>query len=317
MKGAVESGELEQLVRSVQPGARLVRAWDLPGGLSARMTAVEVVLPDGRVQKFAIRRPGQATLAHNPAAAAHEYRVLQAVRAAGVAAPAPLHLEPGGGVLAQPALMLEFVEGRAEYAPGDCRSFAVQMATQLARIHSVDGSSAGLTFLPRQEDRVARLLSAQGATLDESLQEGSIRVALAPAWPLPQPQIPRLLHGDFWPGNLLWRDGQLIAVIDWEDAELGNPLGDLAISRLDLLWTCGIEAMHEFTRFYQTEAACDLSDLPYWDLAAALRPAGRLAEWAAGWPGLGRPDVTEESMRAAHKWFVEAALDALAVGRQP
>src|SRR5438067_5191571 len=24
-----------------------------------------------------------------------------------------------------------------------------------------------------------------------------------------------LLHGDFWPGDTLWRDGRLVAVIDW------------------------------------------------------------------------------------------------------
>ena len=25
-----------------------------------------------------------------------------------------------------------------------------------------------------------------------------------------------LLHGYLWPGNLLWQDGRLVAVVDWE-----------------------------------------------------------------------------------------------------
>jgi aminoglycoside phosphotransferase (APT) family kinase protein len=60
-----------------------------------------------------------------------------------------------------------------------------------------------------------------------------------------------LLHGDYWPGNVLWHDGKIVAVIDWEDARLGDPLIDLAMSRLDLVWICGIYAMHMFTEQYQ------------------------------------------------------------------
>ena len=132
--------------------------------------------------------------------------------------------------------------------------------------------------------------------------------------PLPRLNKPILLHGDFWPGNLLWREGaQLAAVIDWEDAKVGEPLADLAISRLDLLWIFGLDAMQTFTRHYQALAPLDYTDLPYWDLYAALRPMGRLAEWAAEWPALGRPDITEATLRAGHKWFVDQAFDALAV----
>ena len=64
-----------------------------------------------------------------------------------------------------------------------------------------------------------------------------------------------LLHGDFWPGNILWRYGQLVAVIDWEDAALGDPLADVANSRLEILWAFGIDAMQSFTHYYQSLTA--------------------------------------------------------------
>ena len=57
-----------------------------------------------------------------------------------------------------------------------------------------------------------------------------IRDMLASAWPFPRPNPPALLHGDYWPGNILWKDGRLAAVIDWEDACLGDPLVDLAMA---------------------------------------------------------------------------------------
>ena len=108
-----------------------------------------------------------------------------------------------------------------------------------------------------------------------------------------------------------------MAVIDWEDAKLGDPLADLATSRLDILWIFGRDAMQEFTRHYQSimhrsALTSDFTNLPYWDLSAALRPASAIAEWAAVYPPWGRADITEKTMREGHKWFITQAFRALA-----
>jgi hypothetical protein len=66
--------------------------------------------------------------------------------------------------------------------------------------------------------------------------------------------------------------------------------------------------MSAFTAEYGTSTHADLTDLPVWDLVAALRPAGRLSAWATSWAAFGRPDVTVSTMTAAHHWFVDRAL---------
>ena len=124
-----------------------------------------------------------------------------------------------------------------------------------------------------------------------------------------EPPKPVLLHGDFWPGNVLWRDGRLAAVIDWEDATLGDPLADLAISRLEILWAFGIDAMFRFTHHYQSITPFDFANLAYWDLCAALRPASKIAEW-------GLDDMTEKAMREGHRLFVAQAFEMLSDGRR-
>jgi aminoglycoside phosphotransferase (APT) family kinase protein len=96
----------------------------------------------------------------------------------------------------------------------------------------------------------AEKLRERPVTVDESLDEGRIRDALEAVWPLPQRNPSALLHGDFWPGNTLWRDGQLMAIIDWEDAQFGDPLADVANSRLEILWAFGIDVMQRFTHQY-------------------------------------------------------------------
>jgi aminoglycoside phosphotransferase (APT) family kinase protein len=129
-----------------------------------------------------------------------------------------------------------------------------------------------------------------------------------------------LLHGDFWPGNVLWREDKLVAVIDWEDAKLGDPLTDLAISRLDIACIYGIDAVRSFTEHYRSVMAIDFTDLPYWDLCAALRfirlAGPNLAEWAAFYLPYGRHDITERTIREQYRSFVEQALAGLGVSAQ-
>lgn len=119
---------------------------------------------------------------------------------------------------------------------------------------------------------------------------------------------PVFCHGDFWPGNLLWRDQKLAAIIDWEESLIGEPLYDVAIARLDLFWIVGEAGMDRFTELYQARSGARLTNLPYWDLVASLRPIGGIEDWAKSYPHLGRPDVTAETMIRDHDVFVDRAL---------
>lgn len=314
MAQANEAAKFKQIIEKIDPHSTLLGIWELRGGLSAQMTALELRLSNGQTRKLIVRRPRERTVKRNPQAAADEFKILQIVQSIGISAQTPYYLDPSGEIFPEPYLVIEYMEGEPEYTPVDAIACARQIATQLALIHHVDSAQHDLSFLPRQVDRFAGQFKGRPAKLDDSLDEGRIREALEAVWPLAEINQSVLVHGDFWPGNLLWKDGQLVAVIDWEDAEVGNPLVDFAITRLDMLWIFGPDTMHEFTHHYQSLNAIDFSQLPYWDLYAALRPASRLGEFAAGWPKLGRPDITEETMRKWHRLFVSQAFEALSYG---
>jgi aminoglycoside phosphotransferase (APT) family kinase protein len=266
------------------------------------VTALEIERPDGQREKLLARQHGAADLASNPQIAADEFRLLQVLRAVGLPAPTPYYLDQSGEIFDTPYLVIEYIEGQTEFAPAHLDDFLIQFAAQLARIHQVDGARPDIAFLPRQAEKYARKLRERLANLDESLQEGQIRDVLAAAWPLPQRNPLTLLHGDFWPGNLLWRDGQLVGVIDWEDAALGDPLADVANSRLEVLWAFGAVAMQRFTEQYQSISPIDFTALPYWDLCAALRHATHAADWANYAAG-------EQTMRAGYRWFITQAFE--------
>jgi aminoglycoside phosphotransferase (APT) family kinase protein len=312
MTEEITADALALIAERIVPGATLARSWTLRGGISARMTALELVLPGAETRRVIVRQPGDWAVRENPRAAAQEYRVLHVVRGLGVAAPAPLLLDESGAILPHPYLVVEFIDGQVVHSPPDVAAFTAGMAAAMAQIHRIDAARLELAALPRQDTWMAGARRERPDEADEPLGPRRIRAALRARWPLPHPNAPVLLHGDPWPGNLLWHEGRLVAVIDWEEAHTGDPLEDLAIARFDVLSMLGRAAMEQLTAAYAAaQPQVDLTDLPCWDLYAALRPVNSMAAWAAGWSDLGRPDITEAVMRAAHGEFVAQALARL------
>lgn len=294
----------EQIVYKIDPQAKLLRVWELKGGVSAEVTALEIERADTpKTEKMIVRRHGEIDRNENPNIAADEFKLLQHLKAAGLTVPSAYYFDLSNEILPTPYVVIEYIEGATEFAPVDVEGYVHQLATHLTQIHQVDWTP--INFLPRIEQLYAKKFSQRPAKVDDSIDEGWIRDVLEKVWPLPQRNPSVLLHGDFWPGNVLWQDGQVAAVIDWEDAKIGDPLTDLGSSRLEILWAFGIEALNSFTEHYQAMNSIDFTNLPYWDLCAALRPAFKISEWA------GDNIEVEKRMRDRHRIFVRQAFEKL------
>ena len=298
--------QFEEVVKKFEPQSKLLRTWVLKGGVSAQVTALEIERPDGYTQKLIVRQHGAVDLKYNPHVAADEFELLKLLHSVGLATPTPYYLDQSGEIFATPYVVIEYIEGETIFAPNNPSDLIPQLATQLSRIHKVDCSKLAVSFLPQQEKIIARRLRERPANVGESGDERRIRDTLESVWPIHQRNPFVLLHGDFWPGNILWKDGQLVAVIDWENAALGDPLADVANSRREILWAFGIDAMQHFTHQYQSMTTIDFTNLPYWDLCVALRSDSQIAEWGLDY-------ITQKSMHEGHRWFVAQAFEKLTV----
>jgi len=299
-----EEKQFERIVQKIDPRHKLIRAWELKGGISARVTALEIEQFDGQTKKLIVRQHGAVDLKQNPQIAADEFKLLHRLRSVHLATPQPYYCDQSGEILSTPYVVIEYIEGKTEFAPSDTQDLLLQLATHLSGIHAVNYAQLDLSFLPLQEAIFAEKLREHQEDEEAEAQERQIQHTLEAVWPFPQYNPSVLLHGDFWPGNVLWKDGQLVAIIDWEDARIGDPLADLANSRLEILWAFGDEAMQRFTESYQSLTNIDLTNLPHWDLYAAWRPAAQFAEWAAD-------EFTAKIMRERHSWFIAQALENL------
>ena len=100
----------------------------------------------------------------------------------------------------------------------------------------------------------------------------------------------KLLHGDFWPENLLWRNGEVAAVLDWEDAAVGDPMADVAGARVELRYKFGPKAMQHFTDAYAQHQEVDFKRLALWQVYVAAAAQHFMGTW-------GLPAEQEAHMR--------------------
>ncbi|MCY3771127.1 MAG: phosphotransferase [Gemmatimonadetes bacterium] len=290
----------EKLVHRFDPDARLKSHRSLPGGYSADVTVLEVETADGGTRQLIHRLHGEVDLQQNPNVAADEFRVLQLTHAAGLPTPAPVYLDAAAPLFPTPSLVLEYAEGGTDLKPGDPAEYVMQMAHELARIHRMDLTGQDLSFLLGLADACADAMGRQGDTGATSADERRLLDLLTPYWPLPRSNSPVVLHGDYWPGNTLWRNGRLTAVIDWEDTRRGDPLFDVSNARFEILMLFGPEIMDAFTRHYESLNPVEFGCLPWWDVYTAFRVVNKLDFLATA--------ARDESLiRADHHWFVEQA----------
>lgn len=300
----MSDSQFARVVRRFAPDGRFISAKPLDGGVSAQVTRIEFEQPNGQRNRWVIRQHGARDLVANPHIARDEFRLLRALHAADIPVPKMLHLDESGEIFATPYLVLQFVEGRITL-PTPQQHALDQMAAVLARLHSLTPHEQDFTYLkPQSQHLMARLL-AEPNKVDEHLRERRIRAVLAANSPIAAHNAEALLHGDYWPGNVLWHEARLAAIIDWEDATRGDPLADLANSRFEILWTLGVDAMRHYTASYRARMPhLDATQLPYWDLYAALRPIAHISDWAAS-------AAAEQQMRERHRWFTSQAFAAL------
>jgi aminoglycoside phosphotransferase (APT) family kinase protein len=247
-----------------------------------------------------------------------EYAVIERAAAGGVTVPRPVAFAEAGGAFGTAGFLMEHVGGtsvaprilrRDEYAAGRER-MAVQMGTELARIHAldfrgVDGLRASegdpaleaCSFCENELDAIGEPLPA--------LEAGLRWLRLHAPPPVDEPV---LVHGDFRLGNLIVDSDGLAAVIDWELCHLGDPAEDLGWP-LIRAWRFGNDDRH----------VAGLGDLePFlaaYEAAGGVRPEPERLRW---WEAMGNAKWAVICARQAHDHLtgVRPSAELASLGRR-
>ncbi len=265
------------LAERLEDGAEVTRRWSLSGGVSASVEGLELALPDGGARRVVVRRHGTADWKPTHAdVTATEFALLRALDALGMCVPSPILLDTSSGLLGSPYLVTSFVEGSAEVEESRQPEALRQMAEVLARLHALDVERVAPPALARLDDAYTCALRWLG---EKTPATESLRAALAEGARGAERNTSTLVHNDFGPRNILWKDHAIAAIIDWEDAAVGDPLADLAGCRMELLWRWGAEAMESFTEHYLSLTGVDAFDLCAWEICCAAAAAAFMGSW--------------------------------------
>ncbi len=263
----------------------------LAGGASKEAWAFDLETPTQKLELI-LRRAGGGVMNADQISLKEEFQVLEAARDAGVTVAKPIAYF--ADVLGKEAFISAHLHGEAvgrrvvtrpEFAQAR-DSLPVGLAQELAKIHSINLER--LDFLPGTRDLNAAkyLIARLRSELDTTLEPHPV-IEFALLWlerNVPEQTQVVVLHGDFRIGNLMISETELIGVLDWEFAHVGDPAEDLAWLLVrawrfgnDTMRLGGIGEVKPFFEHYNalTNRNITLEQLFYWEVMGNVK-------WAVG-----------------------------------
>lgn len=222
-------------------------------------------------------------------AAECETRVLRALDGLSGLAPVLLGSDLDGAWSKYPTTLISWLDGEADIVPGDPDGWTAQLARTLAVMHALPGEE--LSSLPS-------LLDQRGGSRE--VLSGPLAERVASDWATIAASPEVLTHGDYWSGNVIWRDGLLSGVVDWSGATRGPRGFDVAWCRLDLYLLFDQRLADLFLAAYEDAAGQTFVDIAMWDAWALARSHGFVESWVANYLPLGRADLDGDALRRRH-----------------
>ncbi|HET7420167.1 MAG TPA: phosphotransferase family protein [Candidatus Dormibacteraeota bacterium] len=209
-----------------QLGARVMSVEPIPEGHSGFTYFVTSAKGD-----YVLRLPPPGARIAGTADVMRQGRIMAALHDAGLPTPAVPIISDQPVIDGRPFILMERVPGTrieqtaAQEAAADIARSAVDV---LKRLQALPPEKTGIGDedpVPLQVEMMRWAMLMQRAPEELTTRAGELGGLLAAQTPVER--RPTLVHGDYHLGNMLFRGPEVVAVLDWEIAELGQPLLDL------------------------------------------------------------------------------------------
>ena len=201
---------------------------------------------DSKNKRYVLRKKPPGQLLPSAHQVEREYRILKALKGTDVAVPAVYLLCEDAAVIGTNFYLMEYLPGRIfrdprlpALSPAERRAIYRAMNEMLARLHKVDWQSLGLSDFGKKESYIQRQVARWSKQYEAAKTDEFESMDRLISW-LPE-HIPAgdesgedttIVHGDFRLENIVFHseNPEVIGLLDWELATLGNPLADLGYS---------------------------------------------------------------------------------------
>ena len=286
---------LQWAVRGAAPGADVTEVRGLRDGGSPWL----VRLSRGGMERSVVLRVGT-----DPSPLRTEVAALQLAAEHHLPAPRLLAAELDGAL---PVVLVEQLPGSSAIPPDRPSARLRTLGRTAATLHAIPLEPG--PALPRRDRPIG---SVDFAALRRQHPPNPLFTEAEQRMADPPPPIPGVfVHGDLWQGNALWTGDTLNGLIDWDCAGSGPPGIDLGSLRCDAAICFGPDAPADIQQGWEEVAARPASDVPYWDVVAALSTPPDMGWFPSAIAGQGRPDLTQEVLLRRRDEFLRAALTRL------
>lgn len=203
-------------------------------------------------------------------------------------------------LLKGPFLVMEFVEGNA-IDPGDDPSILSLTGKTQAQLHLKDGRRISKKIMEHGHSKSSHVFDGHFGWVQRNggKYDGLSEVIrwLVDNRP-PEPEIPSIIHGDFHPLNLMVKDGEIEAILDWSGFMVGDPMYGLGWTKALFIATAKHELPEDvFNQFvkmyldgYESVRPIDAEKMDYYVVYRLVRA---LIEGQEGQEIWRRPDIVE------------------------
>ena len=258
---------LDWVTRAVGPRAAVIAVKPLTGGASHGNHIVRVRDGGGQELDLVLRRWVRPDWRETDPqfTPEQEASTLRLLSSSSVPAPRLVAADPDATECDVPAILTTLAPGSRLTLPADMLAVVRQLAEALPAIHAIDPAVAALTVPAYRPYYDPDEIRPPPWTSRPGLWEDAIGLATDRA-----PAGERcFIHRDYHPGNTLWLDGRLSAIVDWTTASFGSPSVDLSHMRANLAMSFDQATADAFLAGHEVMSASRVWD-PYWDLRVAV-----------------------------------------------
>lgn len=262
--------DIKLVVERYFPGAQLNVVKRLTGGVSADVYRLDLLFSNGSESSVVLRCHGSS---HSGHVAMLEFELLKSLFTTGLPVPEPFLVDTSCAILAYPFLLIAFIDGRSFPTEATVETYINTMAESLSTVHKTAPNP--MLALPFRLDPLPKALDF----LPTGPSWFDLRNYLVQMENTEYLRAPVLLHGDFWPANLIWSEAGIVTILDWEDAALGDPLADVASTCLELRYIYGKKGMLQFTKAFEKQGPVESKRLALWLVYVAASAQKYMSNW--------------------------------------
>ncbi len=276
-------------LRDHLPGVKEISIQQFPSGYSNLTYLVQ-----SGDDEFVLRRPPVGANIKSAHDMAREFNVLVSLRKAGYPkSPEPILLCEDESIIGAKFYLMRRVQGvilrnripkGLEIEPATFQALSKSAIDQLAHLHQLDIHASGLDQLGKPEGYVQRQVEGWTARYEKSMTDNIPSLNETADWMkknLPVASSVAFIHNDFKYDNLVLDPNdltQVLAVLDWEMATVGDPLMDLgttlaywaeatdsdALKPFNLTWMPGNLTRQQVLDYYQEKSGSTVKDIIFY-----------------------------------------------------